>query len=66
MPDRDRKRVPDQRSDVLKGSFPGVLLPILRTRIAEYPRLSEENEESRDKSTQRSIEELYQRQCGSG
>ena len=65
--DEGRKRVPDHRSDVLKGSLPQGPPP--RLRNTEYPsirRLSEESEmESRDEPTQRRTEELYERQCGS-
>ena len=32
MPDREWTRVPDHRSDLLKRSFPGVILPILGIR----------------------------------
>ena len=40
MPDRDRKRVPDHRSDVLKDLSPKVLLPNLGARnISEAERL---------------------------
>ena len=35
MPDRERKRVPDDRSDVLPG-------PPAASRNTEYPRLSDE------------------------
>ena len=63
-PDRERKRVPDHRSDALKGSVPQG--PPAHPRNTEYPRLSEESEkESRDETTQRGMEELYQRQVGS-
>ena len=66
MPDRERKRVPDHRSIVLKG--PLTQGPPAHTRNTEYPsypRLSEESEkESRDEATQKGMEELYQRQCG--
>ena len=40
MPDRERKRVADNKPDVLIGSLPRVLLPILGKRKTEYPRLS--------------------------
>ena len=64
MPDKKRKRVPEHRSNVLKGSLPQG--PSAHPRNAEYPRLSEESEkESRDEVTQRGMEELYQKQCGS-
>ena len=63
-PDRERKRVPDHRSDALKGSVPQG--PPAHPRTSKYPRLSEESEkESRDETTQRGVEELYQRQGGS-
>ena len=64
MPDRERKRVPDHRSDVLKGSL--LQGPLAHPWNTEYLRLSEESgKESRDKATQRGMEVLYQRQCGS-
>ena len=64
MPDREKKRVPDHRSDVLKGSL--LQGPLAHPWNTEYLRLSEESEkESRDKATQRGMEVLYQRQCGS-
>ena len=51
MSDRERKRVPDHRSDVLKGSLPQGLSA--HPRNTEDPRLSEESEkESRDEATQ--------------
>ena len=63
MPDRERKRVPDHRSDTLKGSLPHgprSSCPPQEHEISEYPRLSEESEkESRDEATQRGMEELY-------
>ena len=64
MPDRERKRVPDDRSDVLKGSLPKSPAQPWDT-AKEYLRLNEENEkENRNEATQRGMEELYQRQCG--
>ena len=68
MPDRQGKRVTDHRSDVLKGSIPRVFLAILgtrKTRMFEAERREREGENSRDEATQRGMEELYQRQCGS-
>ena len=51
MSDRERKRVPDHRSNVLKGSLPQG--PSAHPRNTEDPRLSEESEkESRDEATQ--------------
>ena len=46
----ERKRVPDDRSDVLKGSLsPGSFCPLEEHRRSEFPRLSEESEkESRE------------------
>ena len=47
MPDRKRQRVPDHRSDIVKGSLSqGTSLPILG-----YQRLNEEREERRDAVT---------------
>ena len=64
MTDRERKRVPDHRTGVLKGSLPHD--PPAHPKNTEYPRLSEESEkDSRDKATRRGMEELYQRQRGS-
>ena len=77
MPDRERKRVPEHRSDVLKGSLTHV--PPAHPRNTEYPsirqRVSEESEkESRDEATQRGMKEhdnsgwirreKYSYQCG--
>ena len=67
MPDRERKRVPDDRSDILKGSLPKSppAHPWVTLGKSEYLWLSKENEkESRDEATLRGMEELYQRQCG--
>ena len=64
MPDRERKRVPDHRSDVLKVSLPQG--HPAHPRNKENPMLSEDSEkESRDEATRRGMEALYQRQCGS-
>ena len=47
-------------------SLPGPSCPHWEHGISEYKRLSEEREkESRDEASQRGMEELYQRQCGS-
>ena len=63
MPEREKKRVPDDSSYVLKESLPQGALS--HPRISEYLRLGEESEmESRDEATQRTMEELYWRQCG--
>ena len=51
--DRQRKRVPDHRSDVLKGSLPRVLLLILRKRnigVSEAERRERGGEERRSNS----------------
>ena len=64
MPVRERKRVPDHRSDVLKVSLPQG--HPAHPRNKENPMLSEDSEkESRDEATRRGMEALYQRQCGS-
>ena len=42
MPDRERKRVPDHRSNVLKRSLPQG--PPAHPRNTEDPRLSEDSE----------------------
>ena len=69
MPDGERKRVPDHRSDTLKGSLPQgprSSCPTQEHGISEYPRLSEESEkECRDEATQRGMEELYCFECQS-
>ena len=58
MPDRERKRVPDHRSDVFSGSL--TQSPPAHPRNTEDPRLSEESEkESRDEAARRGMEELY-------
>jgi len=59
MPDRQRKRIPDHRSNALKGYS----CPSLEHGRSEYPRLSKESKESRDEAPQRGMEELYQTQC---
>ena len=54
MPERERKRVPYHRSNILKESHPQG--PPAHPRNMEYLRLSEESEkESRDEATQRSM-----------
>ena len=59
MPDRERKTVPDDRSEESSCA------PLGHGK-SEYLRLNEENEkENRDGATRTGIEELYQRQCGS-
>ena len=59
MPDRERKRVPDDS--------PQASCTPLGHRKFEYLRLNREKEkENRDEATQRGIEELYQRRCGAG
>ena len=64
MTDGEMKRVPDHRSDVLKGSL--TQGPPAHPRNTEYLRLSEESEkESGDEATQRGMEVLCQRKCGS-
>ena len=63
MPDRERKRVPDDRSDILKGSLPqeSSCTPLGHGK-SEYLRLNEENEkENTGEATRRGMEELYQR-----
>ena len=63
MPDRERKRVPDDRSDILKGSLPKSppAHPWGHGK-SEYRRLNEEDEkETRGEATLRGMEELYQR-----
>ena len=58
MPDRERTGVPEHRSNVLKGSLP--------QGPSAHPRNAAESEKgSRDEATQKDMEELYQRQCGS-
>ena len=64
MLDRERKRVPNVRSDALKEPLLGCT-PLAHGK-SEYPTLNEENEkEKRDEETQRGMEELYRRRCGS-
>ena len=60
MPDRERKRVPEHRSDVPKGriSAPGSSCQSWEHGRCEYPRLSEESEkESGDEAAQRGLQE---------
>ena len=60
MPNRERKRVPEDRSDTLKGFLPNS--PPAHAWDTENLRLSEDNEkENRREATRRGIEELYQR-----
>ena len=55
----EKERVPDDRSDKLKGSLPKSLA---RPWDTENPRLNEENEKkNRGEATRRGMEELYQR-----
>ena len=56
MPERERKRVPNQRSDVLKGSLPQG--PTAHPRNTEYLsiRFSATRARRRDKATQKRIE----------
>ena len=63
MPNRERKRVPDDRSDILKGFLPkSPPAQPLGHEKSEYLRLNEENEkENRGEATRRGMEELYQR-----
>ena len=60
MPNRERKRVPDDRSDILKGSLPkSPPAHPWDTKKSEYLRLNEENEkENRGEATRRGMEEL--------
>ena len=44
MPDRERKRIPDDRSDILKGSLPMSYCTPLGHGKSEYLGLNEENE----------------------
>ena len=58
MPNRDRKRIPVDRSDILKGSL--AKSPPAHPWDTENP--NEENEkENRGEATRRGMEELYQR-----
>ena len=60
---RERERVPDDRSDILKGSLPKSppAHPWERGKSG-YLRPNEENEkENRGEATRRGMEELYQR-----
>ena len=58
MPDRERKRVPNHRSSVWKGSLHWG--PSQGHRISKYLRLSKESEQdSRYEATQRGMEELH-------
>ena len=63
MPNREGKRVPDDRSDILKGSLPkSPPAHPWDTKKSEYLRPNEENEkENRGEATRRGMEELYQR-----
>ena len=57
MPNRERKRVPDERLSPQESSC----TPLGHEK-SEYLRLNEENEmENRDEATRRGMEELYQR-----
>ena len=60
MPNGKRKRVPDDRSDILKGSLPKS--PPAHPWDTENLRLNKEKEkENRGEATRRGMEELYQR-----
>ena len=63
MPNRERKRVPDDRSDILKGSLPESSCTPLGHEKSEYLRLNEENEkENRGEATRRGTEEIMWKQ----
>ena len=62
MPDSESIRVPDRRSNVLKGSLSHS--PPAHPRNTEYLRLSEESKKEQRWSNS-GMEELHQRQCGS-
>ena len=63
MPDREKKRVPDDRSDILKGSLhKSSCTPLGHGKSANL-RLNEEKE-NRDEATQIGMGELCQKQCG--
>ena len=66
MPNRERKRVPDDRSNILKGYLTkSPPAQALGHGKSEFLRLNEENEkENRGEVTGRCVEELYKRQCG--
>ena len=56
MPDREKKRVPDDRYDIPKGYLPESSCTPLGHGKFEYLRLNEENEkENRDKATHRGM-----------
>ena len=63
MRNRERKRVPDDRSDILKGSLPkSPPAHPWDMENLEYHRLNKENEkENIGEATRRGMEELYQR-----
>ena len=63
MPNRERKRVPDDRSDILKGYLTkSPPAQALGHGKSEFLRLNEENEkENRGEATRRGTEELYKR-----
>ena len=66
MPDRERKRVSDHRSHILKWSL--LQGPPAHPRNMEYASIwgwAKRARRSRDEATQRGMEELHQRQCGS-
>ena len=53
MPDREKKRVPDDRYDIPKGYLPESSCTPLGHGKSEYLRLNEENEENRSEATRR-------------
>ena len=63
MSNRERQRVPDDRSDILKGYLTkSPPAQALGHGKSEFLRLNEENEkENRGEATRRGTEELYQR-----
>ena len=66
MPDRERKRVSDHRSHILKWSL--LQGPPAHPKNMQYASIrgwAKRARRSRDEATQRGMEELHQRQCGS-
>ena len=60
MPDRERKRVPDHRSDVLKGSL--TVGPSAQPRNTEYPNIRGRAKRARRRVEMKQLREVW-RSC---
>ena len=63
MPDRERKRVPDHRSHVLKGCLPQG--PPAHPRNTEDASIRSRAKKARRRAEMKLLREVWRRQCGS-